>query len=154
MNTFIEKKICQGILLQMSAIIKYKYLVIVFKQNFEYLSFWLLFYFYLLHFTQMTVISFYMFKKEANLVKLCQESPNFNIFTDTYIQHCAQVYIYKCRIFCDFPTRPLPDCQYKRSAYTSGSQTFSVIPHFGQGGIFKPHLPPSPQHNANEIRQA
>ncbi len=29
---------------------------------------------------------------------------------------------------------------------------FLVIPHFRQGGILKPHLPPSPQHNANEMR--
>ncbi len=36
--------------------------------------------------------------------------------------------------------------------YSSGSQTFLVIPHFRQGGILKPHLPPSPQHNANEMR--
>ncbi len=35
---------------------------------------------------------------------------------------------------------------------SSGSQTFLVIPHFRQGGILKPHLPPSPQHNANEMR--
>ena len=50
-------------------------------------------------------------------------------------------------LMCDLLPLVLSLCPY-----SSGSQTFSVIPHFGQGGIFKPHLPPSPQHNANEIR--